>query len=72
MPIDPKTITLEDKLKEVEREIALRHRVYKGLVARKKIRQEAADKQIATMIAIRNDYQEKIKQGPLFRTGEGL
>lgn len=64
--------TLEEKLKEIEREIAQRHRVYPRLVAKGSLRQATADKQMALMIAVRDDYRNKINQGPLFREGNAL
>jgi len=45
--------TLEQRLKCVEREIALRANVYPGKVARKTMRQAEADYEIACMQAIR-------------------
>ncbi|WP_244396166.1 hypothetical protein [Afipia carboxidovorans] len=67
-----KEFTLEEKLEEIEREIAQRHRVYPRLVAAGKLRQTKADKQMALMIAVRDDYRTKISQGPLFREGNAL
>lgn len=64
--------TLEEKLKEVEREIGQRHRVYPRLVSRGTIRQAVADKQLAIMIAVRDDYRNKIAEGPLFQKGNSL
>lgn len=49
-------ITAQEKLREVEREISQRRRVYVRLVVQKKLRQEVADRQLAIMIAIRDDY----------------
>lgn len=45
--------TLEQQISEVAREIALRRNVYKGFVARGKLTQERADRQIALMEAVR-------------------
>ena len=61
--------TLEEKLKEVEREIGQRHRVYPKLIGRGKLRAETAQRQIAIMSAIAEDLRDKIKEGPLFRGG---
>jgi hypothetical protein len=41
--------TNAEKLREVEREIGMRKRVYPSFVARGKLRQEDADRQIAIM-----------------------
>lgn len=66
------TFTLEEKLKEIEREIAQRYRVYPRLIDRGTIRRETADRQIALMVAVRDDYRNKLKEGPLFREGDTL
>lgn len=50
-------ITAQDKLREVERELGQRRRVYARLVEQKKLKQEVADRQIAIMEAIRFDMQ---------------
>jgi len=50
---EKRRFTLEQRLKCVEREIALRANVYPGQVARKKMRQAEADYEIACMEAIR-------------------
>lgn len=59
-------VTIEDKLKEVEREIAQRHRVYPRLIARGTLTKERAAKQIRIMSAIAEDIRNKAKEGPLF------
>lgn len=51
------TYTTEDKLKVVERELKYRRRVYAGLVVRGKMKQAAADEQIAVFEAIAADYR---------------
>jgi len=66
------TFTLEEKLKEIEREIAQRHRVYPRLIDAGKIKKTTADRQLAVMIAVRDDYRDKLKEGPLFREGDKL
>lgn len=50
-------ITATDKLREINREIGQRRRVYPRLVAAEKMTQQAADRQIAIMEAIRADYE---------------
>lgn len=64
--------TREEKLKEIEREISQRQWVYRGLVARGKLKQATADRQIAIMSAVANDYRKKIAEGPLFQQGNSL
>lgn len=49
-------ITNEDKWRCAEREVKMREHVYPNLVAAGKIRQAAADRQLATMRAIAADY----------------
>lgn len=64
------TFTDAEKLAEIDREIAFRHRVYKWQVSKGKMTKEQAQHQIQMMIAIRLDYFEKVKAaepaGPLF------
>jgi len=48
--------TREEKLKEIAREIALRRRVYPNRVMTHRLSQQAADRQIAIMLAIAKDY----------------
>jgi hypothetical protein len=50
----------QDKHACVLREIRLRIRVYPRLVARQKMTQEAADREIALMEEIARDYQQRI------------
>lgn len=64
-------ITLEDKLKEVERELKFRHFVYKGQVERGKLTRELAQRRIQIMTSIADDYREKLAEGPLFRHADG-
>ena len=49
--------TADDKLKAIEREIGYRRHVYPRRVMDKKMTQELADKQIAVMEAIAEDYR---------------
>lgn len=44
---------------ECERELAQRRRVYSRLVEQKKMKQEAADRQLAMMKQIRDEYHER-------------
>lgn len=60
------TFTNEEKLKEIERELTQRHRVYAWMVRKGKMKQETATRQIQIMTAIKADYADKVKEGPLF------
>jgi hypothetical protein len=51
----------EEKLHEIEREIAIRERLYPGLGAGK-IPAARARKQIAILQAIARDYRERLKE----------
>lgn len=53
-------ITLRQKLKAIEREIALRKNVYAKRVDSGKLRQEDADYEIAVMQSIADDYRARI------------
>lgn len=54
------TISDREKLAEVERELEQRWRVYPRLVRAGKMTPKAKDKQIATMIAIRDDLRARL------------
>lgn len=56
----------EEKLKELDRELMQRHRVYRWMVSKGKLKPETAARQIAIMNAVAEDYREKLKDGPLF------
>jgi signal recognition particle subunit SEC65 len=58
--------TIEDKIKELDREIMQRHRVYPRLIAKGTIKRETAQRQLAIMQAIAAEYRDKSKDGPLF------
>lgn len=49
------------KLKELEREIRLRRKVYPRLIAEGKMHQASADFQTEIMIAIADDYRRKVQ-----------
>jgi hypothetical protein len=46
------TVSIEDQIKDVAREIAMRRNVYPKWVAAKRMTQQAADRQIAAMEAV--------------------
>lgn len=46
------TFTIDDQIKEVAREIAMRRNVYPKFVASGRLKQEASDRQIACMEAV--------------------
>lgn len=52
---------LPEMIREVEREITLRRAVYPGLVARKKLTQVRADRQIALMEAVRRNLEVQLE-----------
>ncbi|MGY3588039.1 hypothetical protein [Bradyrhizobium sp. USDA 4350] len=62
----PMRFSVDEKLKEIDRELMQRHRVYRRLIERGKLKRDTAARQIAIMTDIANDYREKIKDGPLF------
>ena len=45
-------VTLDDMIHEIERELALRHRVYPRWVAGKNLQQRQADRQIAILMVL--------------------
>lgn len=60
-----------EKLRELDREIEQRHRVYKRLIAKGTLSRETATRQIAILSAVADDYRDKAKEGPLFDTPFG-
>ena len=54
--------TNEEKYKALVREVALRARVYPGFVARGKMKQAVADRELAIMRAIAQDYKSVDEQ----------
>ena len=57
--VDHSTITTADKLACVQRELAMRRNVYPKWVASGRMKQMAADKEIAVMEAILADIRAK-------------
>lgn len=53
----PLPFTRDDKRRALDREIAMRMRVYPDWVARGRMTQTLADREIAIMQAIRQDYE---------------
>ena len=56
----------EEKIKELDRELMQRHRVYRRLIGAGKLSRETAGRQIAILTAVLNDYKAQLKDGPLF------
>lgn len=52
----------EDIIKEVQREINMRKRVFPTWVLQGRVKQDVADKRIEIMEEILKDYQEKAKE----------
>jgi hypothetical protein len=61
-------ISDQDKLKCIEREIFLRLRVYPGLIRKGTMTSAGAEREIALMESIRDDYRAKM-QPSLLDTG---
>jgi hypothetical protein len=55
-----------EKLKEIEREVIMRRKVYPGLIARGSLSIGAAEQRIAIMQQIAEDYRVKAAQTNLF------
>lgn len=58
--------SVDEKLKEIDRELMQRHRVYRRLIERGRMKQDTAARQIAILTDILNDYKAQSKEGPLF------
>lgn len=54
------TITPEDKLKCVRREIAMRHRVYPGRIVIGRMTRDEANREVKIMEAIATDYERQV------------
>lgn len=54
--------SMHEKLKEIERELAQRRRVYPRLIDSGKMSRAAADRQTAVLEAIRDDYRRKAEE----------
>jgi len=53
------TVTNADKIKEIDREIGMRLSAYPRWVAMGRMKQEAADRRLDILRAIRQDYADK-------------
>lgn len=53
--------TLPEMIREVEREITLRRAVYPGLVAKKKLTQTRADRQILVMQSVLDNLRDQVE-----------
>lgn len=58
-------IPLRDQLDCVERELGFRRRVYPGLVERGRMTQEAADRELDRMYAVRDTIQRLVQAEPI-------
>jgi hypothetical protein len=56
------TFTDQDKLEAVDREVKFRVRVYARLIAQGKMTREKADREVAIMRSIADDYHQKTLQ----------
>lgn len=60
MRTDPK-FTAAEKLDAIKRELTMRRSVYPRLIEQGRMRHETADRQIAVMEAIAQDYREQVE-----------
>jgi hypothetical protein len=60
--IGPRLYSDDEKLASVRREIALRRNLYSSWVKKGRMKQDDADREIGVMVAIANDYFQKVKQ----------
>lgn len=58
-------VTIDEMVREVERDITLRRRVYPGWVASKRMSQDKADRQISIMEAVARELQKRRGHFPL-------
>jgi len=57
--LGPRTFTPREKLEAVEREIKMRRKVYPRWIETGKMKRETAEREIAVMEAIAEDYRGK-------------
>jgi hypothetical protein len=57
------------KLGEIERELSYRHHVFKKLVDQGKLSLDTAQRRIAILTEIADEYRDKLKEGTLFQDG---
>jgi len=55
-----------EKLKEIEREITIRKKIYPSWVAQNRLSYAAAEKQLAILQAIAEDYRMSVNQKDMF------
>lgn len=55
-------MTTQEKIKEIQRELNMRKKVFPNWVLQGRIKEEVANKRIKIMEEILADYQEKAKQ----------
>jgi len=55
-----------EKLKEIEREITIRRKIYPSWVAQNRLSYAAAEKQLAILQAIAEDYRTSVNQKDMF------
>jgi cell fate (sporulation/competence/biofilm development) regulator YlbF (YheA/YmcA/DUF963 family) len=60
------TYTDADKLKEIEREIAMRRKIYPSWIAQNRLSYAAAERQLKILEAIAEDYRLVVNQTDLF------
>lgn len=56
--------TIDDKIREIRRELAMRKSLYPKWVAAGKMKLDHADRMIAIMQAIHDDYAEQTREVP--------
>lgn len=57
------------KLDELERELKYRHHVFKKLVDQRKMSLDTAQRRIAILTEIADEYRDRVNDGPLFENG---
>lgn len=60
IPVPPEPVSLDQQIKEVEREIGMRFKVYAGRMSRGDMTKEDADKKIATMQAVLETLKKQL------------
>lgn len=54
-----------DKLHEIEREIAMRKRVYPSMIVKGSLSETSAQRQIAVLLEIAEDYRNRVRASPV-------
>lgn len=62
--------TIDEKIHEIKRELAMRNRVYPRMIAKGQITMVQSMHRVGVLAAVLRDYEAKAADGPLFNQPE--